>query len=177
MAYNNQVILSSNRLLFRQHIIADMNAYCAMEMDASIRRYVGGSPRTREEAERRFIPSLDPVTDRLSMWATVLKQTGQYIGRCGVYPHFNHQGVPIADEGTLAFYIASAYWRQGFATEASRAFIRFGFDELHLKRIVATVQAGNDASSHILKKLGFEWVSTEEGHRTFYHLELKNPVT
>lgn len=173
----DQIILSSDRLLFRQHIMADIDAYCAMEMDADVRRYVGGQPRTREEAERRFMPSLEPVTDGLSMWATILKETGQYIGRCGVYPHFNHDGVPIADEGTLAFYIASEYWRQGFATEAGRAFIQFGFNELHLKRIVAGVQAGNDASVHVIKKLGFELVSTEEGHRTFYNFELKNSVT
>jgi [ribosomal protein S5]-alanine N-acetyltransferase len=171
-----QIILSSERLLFRQHTIADMDAYCAMEMDADVRRYVGGRPRTREEAERRFMPSLEPVPNGLSMWATVFKETGQYIGRCGVYPHFNHEGAPIAGEGTLAFYIASEYWRKGFATEAGRAFTHFGFNELNLKRLVATVQAGNEASSHILKKLGFDLISTEEGYRTFYHFELKNPV-
>lgn len=171
------IILSSDRLLFRQHKMADMDAYCAMEMDAEVRRYVGGYPRTREEAGRRFMPALEPLTSRLHMWATVLKETGQYIGRCGIYPHFDDKGVPIANEGTLAFYIASGYWRKGYATEAGWAFIHFGFNELHLKRIVATVQAGNDASVHILKKLGFELISTEEGHRTFYHFELKNPVT
>src|SRR6202012_3877627 len=128
---NDQIILSSERLLFRQHQMADMDAYCAMEMDAEVRRYVGGYPRTREEAERRFMPSLDPLTRRLHMWATVLKETGQYIGRCGIYPHFAHNGVPIPHEGTLAFYIASEYWRKGYATEAGRAFIQFGFNELH----------------------------------------------
>jgi len=174
---NGQIILSSDRLLFRQHIMADMDAYCAMEMDANVRRYVGGQPRSHEEAERRFLPSLKPVADGLSMWATVLKESGQYIGRCGVYPHFNHDGVPIANEGTLAFYIASEYWRKGFATEAGHAFIQFSFNELNLKLLVATVQAGNDASCHILKKLGFDLVSTEEGNRTFCHYELKNPVT
>jgi ribosomal-protein-alanine N-acetyltransferase len=174
---NNQIILSSERLLFRQHIMTDMDAYCAMEMNTEVRRYVGGYPRTREEAERRFLPSLKPATDRLSMWATVLKETGQYIGRCGVYPHFDHDGVPIADEGTLAFYIASQYWGRGFATEAGRAFIRFGFDELKLKRIITSIQVGNDASVHIIKKLGFELESTETGPRSFYHFELKNPVT
>ena len=110
MDYNNrQIILSSERLQFRQHVMTDMDAYCAMEMDANVRRFVGGQPRTREEAERRFMPSLRQVTDGLSMWATILKETGQYIGRCGIYPHFNDQGVPIAGEGTLAFYIARRF--------------------------------------------------------------------
>jgi [ribosomal protein S5]-alanine N-acetyltransferase len=173
----HQVILSSGRLLFRQHIMADMNAYCAMEMDPEMRKYVGGYPRLPEEAERRFINAVTPVAGRLSMWATVLKENGRYIGRCGVYPHLRSDGGVIAREGTLAFYIAREYWRQGFATEAGLAFMEFGFNELHLKRIVANVQAGNDVSVHILEKLGFALESTEMGERSFYHFELKNPVT
>lgn len=172
---DNEIILTSERLLFRQHIMADIDPYCAMEMDAEVRRFVGGQPRTREAAEQRFMESLKPVPDRLSMWATVIKETVEYIGRCGVYPHFKPDGSTIDGEGTLAFYIASEYWRQGFATEAGRAFIKFGFDELKLKRIVATVQSGNDASVHIIEKLGFQLASIEEGHRTFYHYVLENP--
>ena len=179
MYYNNeQIILSSDRLLFRQHILADMDAYCAMEMDAEVRRFVGGSPRSRDAAELRFLETLKPLPDRLSMWATVLKQDGKYIGRCGVYPHFNTDGGTIDGEGTLAFYIASEYWGLGYATEAGRAFIRFAFDTLKLNRLVATVQVGNNASAHILISLGFTLASTDAGvHRSYYHFELKNPVT
>jgi ribosomal-protein-alanine N-acetyltransferase len=169
------IILTSERLLFRQHIMADMDAYCAMDMDPEVRRYVGGHPRTREEAERRFLGSLEPVKDRLSMWATVLKETGKYIGRCGVYPHFKPDGGTYDKEGSLAFYIAREYWRQGFATEAGEAFIKFGFGQLGLNRIVTAVEAGNDASVHVLEKLRFELVNTEVGQRTFYHYILQNP--
>jgi ribosomal-protein-alanine N-acetyltransferase len=170
-------ILSSDRLLFRQHIPEDLDAYCTMEMDADVRRHVGGQPRSKEDAERRFKETLPPVTDRLSMWATVLKEDGQYIGRCGIYPHFNNDGSTVPGEGTLAFYIARPCWNQGYATEAGKVFIEFGFKELGLKRIVAHVQAGNEASVHVLLKLGFELESTETGNRTFYHFQLRNPVT
>src|ERR1700744_4376077 len=154
-----------------------MGTYCAMEMDADVRRYVGGQPRSREDAERRFKGSLEPIKNKLNIWATVLKESGQYIGRCGIYPHFLNDGSTVPGEGTLAFYIAKQYWNNGFATEAGGAFIKFGFEDLGLKRIVAHVQAENEASVHILKKLGFELESTEIAHRTFYHFELKNPVT
>lgn len=174
---SDQIVLSSERLLFRQHIMADMEAYCAMEADPEVRRYVGGSPRSREDAERRFMNSLKPVSGRLSMWATVLKENGRYIGRCGVYPHFRPDGGVFEGEGALGLYIASEYWRQGFAIEAGRAFIQFGFEELHLKRIVTAVQVGNDASVHILNKLGFELESTETGARSFYHFTMQNTVT
>src|SRR5258708_40299270 len=93
MDYNSErIILSSDRLQFRQHELADLEAYCAMEMDPEVRRYVGGYPRTRGDAERRVTNALKPVPDRLGMWATILKEDGHYIGRCGVYPHFNSNG-------------------------------------------------------------------------------------
>jgi RimJ/RimL family protein N-acetyltransferase len=148
-----------------------------MEMDADVRRYAGGQPRSREDAERRFIGALQPVNNRLSVWATVLKENGQYIGRCGIYQHFNSDGSTVPNEGTLAFYITKFYWGQGYATEAGRAFIEFGFKELGLERIVAHVQTGNQASVHVLRKLGFDLELTEVANRTFYHFQLKNPVT
>ncbi len=168
-----QIILTSERLLFRQHIMADIDAFCAMEQDPEVRRYVGGKPRTREEAERRFMNSLQPVTDRLSIWATILKSEDKYIGRCGLYPHFNPDGEPIKGEATLAFFIDPKFWGNGFATEAGRAFIQFGINELKVKRIVAVVEIGNEASAHVIRKLGFSLVHTENGPRSFYHFELQ----
>jgi ribosomal-protein-alanine N-acetyltransferase len=167
------ILPETDRLLFRQHIIDDMDAYCAMEMDADVRRYVGGKPRTREEAEDRFKGSLKPVTNRLRMWATVLKPGGLYIGRCGIYPHFNADGKPVPGEASLGLYIAKAYWGRGFATEAGHAFIQFGFNELNLDRIVTMIDTRNNASVHVIEKLGFELTETETGNdRSFYHFAI-----
>ncbi|MDN5289339.1 MAG: putative ribosomal N-acetyltransferase YdaF [Mucilaginibacter sp.] len=170
-----QIMLTTERLLFRQHTMADMDAFCAMEQDPEVRRYVGGKPRTREEAEHRFINDpLQPIDDRMAVWATILKSENRYIGRSGVYPHYKPDGEIIKNEGALSFYIAHEYWGNGFATEAGRAFIQFAFNQLKLKRIVAVVEVGNDASVHIIKKLGFTLVETECGPRSFYHFVLKN---
>jgi ribosomal-protein-alanine N-acetyltransferase len=167
------IVLESERLLFRDHEPADVDAYCEMEADPEVRRYVGGAPRPRDAAERKFHGSLHrPASDLLWMWATVYKPEGRYIGRCGVYPHFGSGGRTIAAEGTLAFYLARMYWGRGLATEAGRAFVDFAFDELRLSRVVAVVQVGNDASTRVLEKLGFSLVSTETGEeRSFHHFE------
>jgi ribosomal-protein-alanine N-acetyltransferase len=169
------VILETERLLFRQHIMADMEAFCAMEMDQDVRRYVGGRPRTREEAESRFMDGpLKSVLGRLAIWATIFKPENKYIGRCGIYPHFNADGNPVHGEGALGFYLAKAYWGMGLATEAGQAFIQFGFSELKLNRIVTTIEIGNEASVRVIKKLGFELLATEKGSRSFYHFALQN---
>jgi ribosomal-protein-alanine N-acetyltransferase len=171
------IVLETERLLFRDHEPSDLDDYCAMEADPEVRRYVGGAPRAREDAERRSRKGLDrPEDRRLWMWATVYKPEGRYIGRCGVYAHFGPSGSIIGGEGSLAFYLARTYWGRGLATEAGCAFVHFGFNELGLSRIVTTVQIGNDASVRVLEKLGFSLVSTEKGEfRSFYHFELSPP--
>ena len=154
------IVLETERLLFREHEPDDLEPFCAMEADAEVRRWVGGRPRTREEAERKFRSTyLKPPRGRRGMWATVLKAENRYIGYCGVY-----------GEGVLGYYLARPYWGRGLATEAARALIEFGFRELGLTRITAAVEVGNEASRHILEKLGFVHVRREAGeHRSFDH--------
>jgi ribosomal-protein-alanine N-acetyltransferase len=164
-------------MLFRTHQQDDLEAFCAMEQDAEGRRYVGGAPRTRAAAEDRFWNrAMHPPEGRLAMWATVLKEEGRYIGRCGVYPSF--QGEERVDrEGVLAFYLAREYWGRDLASEAGRAFVDFGFDELRLARIVASVEVGNAASVRVLEKLGFVLAEIEQGARSFYKFELMRPIS
>jgi [ribosomal protein S5]-alanine N-acetyltransferase len=170
------IVLETERLLFRDHTLEDLDPFCALEADPEVRRFVGGKPRTREEAEHRFRDRfLTPAPDRLRFWATVFKPDGRYIGYCGVYPHFGEAG-PISGEGALGFTLARAYWGRGLATEAARAFVDFGFHGLHLHRIVASVEVGNAASVRVIEKLGFRlWRLEKINHRSFYHFELRNP--
>ena len=166
------IVLESERLLFRPHEAADLEPFCAMEADAEVRRYVGGAPRTREVAEQRFWSrAMQPVDDRLAMWATVLKSENCYIGRCGLYPNYNGER-KVPDEAVLGFYLAREFWGRGLASEAGRAFVAFGFEELRLARIVTAVQVGNAASVRVLEKLGFALERYEAGPRSFYHFEL-----
>ena len=167
------VVLESERLLFREHEPGDLDAYCAMEADSEVRRYVGGGPRRRRDAEQKFREHLRHASDELALRATIFKPTNLYIGYCGLYPHFGAGGA-VSGEAVLAVYLAREYWGRGLATEAGRVFIRFGFAQLRLRRIVATVQVGNAASCRLMEKLGFALKRTEKGVRSFQHFELAN---
>ena len=95
------IVLETERLLFRDHERSDLDAYCAMEADAEVRRYVGGQPRTREAAVERFRSRfLRPRESRLRLWATVYKPEQRYIGYCGIY-RGDRPG-----EGVLGYYLA-----------------------------------------------------------------------
>ena len=153
------IVLETERLLLRDHEPQDVDAFCAMEMDPDVRRFVGGRPRTREEAEAKF-------RGGPPLCAMVLKVENRYVGRCGLHP------MPGGGVG-LGFYVVKFEWGRGLATEAARAFVDHGFREMKLKRILASVEVGNDASVRVLEKLGFKRVRREEGERrSFDHFEL-----
>ncbi|HWR17768.1 MAG TPA: GNAT family N-acetyltransferase [Terriglobales bacterium] len=66
----------------------------------------------------------------------------------------------------LGYWIGHPYWGKGYATEAARTVVRYGFEELKINRIFAGVFSGNKASENVLRKLGFQ----HEGcHREVYH--------
>ena len=157
-------MIETERLVLRPHEPQDLDAFCAMEMDPDVRRFVGGRPRTRDEAEARFSALLHP--GRFPFCAMIFKPDMRYIGRCGLH------AVPGAAVG-LGFYVAKDFWGRGFATEAARAFVEHGFRDLKLKRIVSSVERGNRASARVLEKLGFRLVRHEPGERrSFDHFEL-----
>lgn len=70
--------------------------------------------------------------------------------------------------GSLGYWIGKPYWGNGFATEAARAMLRFGFAHLGLHRISATHIAGNAASGRVMQKIGM----TREGVRR-QHVKLR----
>jgi [ribosomal protein S5]-alanine N-acetyltransferase len=57
----------------------------------------------------------------------------------------------------MGYTIACKYWGQGYATEAARALIQYGFEKLNLVRIEAVVLPENTASSKVLLKAGMQF--------------------
>lgn len=77
----------------------------------------------------------------------------QLIGAVGLVVDRMH------DRAELGYWIGVPFWGHGFATEAARAMVRYGFDEQSLNRIVAHAFSRNPASGRVLQKIGM----TREG--------------
>ena len=151
--------LETERLLFRAHLAQDESEFVRMQTDPEVRRHVGGQGLgwSLEKAENRFQSEyLGRPKETYGLWATILKEDGKYIGCCGL--------CAAQDETAahLGYYFAQPYWRQGFASEATKAFIELAFTRLRLLRLWADVELGNTASEHILRKFGFKYVSQEQ---------------
>ncbi len=102
---------------------------------------------------RRWADRLDGwQRDGFGMWIVEERSSGGVIGHAGLQPLAGTQDVE------LGYYLGRPAWGQGYATEAARACLRFGFDVCGLPRIVAVVRHENAASRRVLEKLGFRWV-------------------
>jgi ribosomal-protein-alanine N-acetyltransferase len=165
--------LQTERLLFRDHEPPDLEPFCEMESDPVYRSPQIVHPRS--ELERSFLEVWLPPK-AMGLMATVFKPDGCYIGRCGLYPNRTEDDTVVPGEARLAYYLARPYWGRGLATEASRAFVQYGFHTLGLTRIVAGMNANNMASIRVAQKLGFCWIRSGEGGGNSWHLyELRNP--
>jgi ribosomal-protein-alanine N-acetyltransferase len=154
------LFLETERLYFRSHEPQDETAFVRMQTDPEVRKHVGGQLWLLEKALTRFRKDyLGHPTEVFGLWATILKSPGSYIGCCGL-----RASSPDANV-FLAFYIAKPFWRQGFGSEAARAFIDVAFGRLGLPHLSAEVDTRNEVSLHILQKFGFPFIS-EESIRT-----------
>lgn len=175
---DDMLLPETPHLIFRPHESSDLDAYCALEADADVRRWIGGSPRARDAAEALFHERfLSDPHEQLALWAAIYKPEQRWIGYCGIYPRFLPHGAGVVQlEGALGFAFARSYWGRGLASEASRAFVKYGFWVLGLTRIVATVQAGNTVSLRVLEKAGFVEAWFEHGAlHGYHHLECVRP--
>ena len=85
---------------------------------------------------------------RLANFCITLRDSGAVIGAIGLNVTRLH------NKAELGYWIGVPYWEHGYCTEAARAVIRYGFQELGLNRILARHMRRNPASGRVMQKLG-----------------------
>ena len=145
-------ILETNRLLLRHQLPADLDDLWALYCDPEITKYIPDAPRTRQEAQEELEWHMHghPRFPELGLWATIHKDTGKFIGRCGLLP-WTIEG---QQEVEVAYTIAREYWGQGLATEAAHAILDYGFEQLKLSRLICRIDEENRASRKVAEKIG-----------------------
>lgn len=159
---DNVAIFETERLRIRPWTLRDPdieNAH-AIYSDPAVLRYMGGGTgdadlaQTRARIER-YLKASDPHPSfpaGLGLWAIVEKATGRAIGSVELVPL---DGGPEIEVG---YHLAQSRWGQGFATEAARAAVQYGFNTLGLTRIVGVIFPENSASRNVLEKCGMVYV-------------------
>ena len=144
--------LTTDRLILRDFVFDDWLAVLAYQRDPRYLRYYRWADRSSQDVQRFVQMFLDQqqAQPRVKYQLAIeLKPTGQLIGNCGIRQEA--MGEPQADIG---YELAPDHWGHGYATEAARAIVEFGFTQLKVHRIWSWCIADNTASARVLERLG-----------------------
>jgi len=162
-------ILETKRLTLRPLTMDDLNALAELYSDPELRRYFPDRTLTYEETKKELEWIIEVYYGRhgFGLWATIHKETGVFIGRCGLLP-WTIEG---QSEVEVAYLLARAYWGQGLATEAAQAILEYGFEQLPVARLICLIDPENRASVKVATKIGMSYekeVEDEFGWASLY---------
>jgi ribosomal-protein-alanine N-acetyltransferase len=156
--------IETERLLLRPAIAADAEDLHAVFSDPSTFEYIGSEPEPSIDHTRDRIESKAAVQAKcgFSLWSVVERSSGRVIGDCGL------QYLEGGPDVELGYKLGREFRGHGYATEAARASLAFGFDQLGLDRIVAVAWPENTASRRVMEKTGMTLVGPGHhyGHET-----------
>jgi RimJ/RimL family protein N-acetyltransferase len=142
--------IKTARLTLREFVDDDWRAVLAYQSDPRYLRLYEWAQRTEEDVRAfvgMFIGWQFEIPRTRFQLAIILR--GALIGNCGV-----RVKNPDAREAEIGYELDPNFWGNGYATEAARAILDFGFREFDLRRINAWCLAENGASARVLERLG-----------------------
>jgi ribosomal-protein-alanine N-acetyltransferase len=151
-------IVNTKRLILRAFTEADVDPmHRILNGEGVLRYFPPTDPPAHERVQRMISGLLKHWEERgYGLWAVQSQASGELIGRCGL------QFLPDTGEVEVDFIFGREFWGQGFATEAARASLQYGFDELGLERVVGIAHVENKASQRVLEKLGMRRVERKQ---------------
>ena len=164
MARAEQPQIETVRLVLRPLRLADLGPMHEVYADREVMRYgTGGAVSESIEDSERRLRNLIEHQERhgFGIWAITQRDTGAVIGDCGLFESVRREG-----EVELAYRVAKPHWGRGYATEAARAWLAYGFDALDLRRIYAATHAENVASRRVVEKIGMRPVGVVDHEGT-----------
>jgi RimJ/RimL family protein N-acetyltransferase len=164
------IIAETPRLILRTHEDRDLDAVARMSADRQMMRFMGGQTQTREEVAQR-LAKVRAVQDRSGfvMCAMELKETGEFVGECGLLPVARPGRDPSDYEARgpeieVGYRLLPEHQGRGYAREGSVAALRYGFTVCGLKRILAVTDPENLPSRSVLLAIGMRCIGQNESY-------------
>ena len=150
-------LIETAQLRLRPFRFEDLDALHRLWTEPEVRRYLwDGEVITRDRVESLIKISITSFEDHgFGLWAVLPREGESLIGFCGFW--FFHEPPKLE----LLYGISPAHWHKGLATEAARAMLSYGFNELSFERIEASTDAANVASSKVMERVGMSFWKRE----------------
>ncbi len=168
--------LRTTRLLLRPWRESDLAPFAALNADPRVLEHLPG-PLSRDESDA-LVRRLDEHFARhgFGLWALEAPGVAPFVGMAGLsVPAFDAPFTPCVEVG---WRLDAGHWGRGYATEAARAALRFGFERAGLDEIVSFTASANARSRRVMERLGmardpagdFDHPRLPAGHRLRRHV-------
>ena len=154
------LIIETNRLLLRPLELQDAEAMFEMDKNPEVHKYLWQKPTKTIDENSKTIEMVQKQykENNIGRFATILKESNEFIGWTGikfVNDHIENGNTNFYDYG---YRLNEKFWNKGFATEASIAWLEYGFNTMKIEVMNAYTHFENGASNHILQKVGFNFI-------------------
>ena len=160
--------LETERLIINNLSLDDLDFLTDLDADPLVRKFIDGKVKTINETRQYLSENIDGYLRRgFGRYAVRVKEDLKPIGICGFL--MENYGLDFG------YRFSQPAWGRGIAKEAANSVIRYGCDQLKLKKIIGIVLPDNIASEKILISSGFTFVSMDEvWGKTIKKYEIKN---
>lgn len=159
--------LETERLILRSLTQQDFEDYARIFTDPEVMLYIGeGKPLGRLDAWRQMAATIGHWFLRgYGLWAVEQKSSGKLIGRVGFFNPAEWLGFE------LGWALARDAWGKGYATEAARRALAYGFDEMQREKVISLIDPNNRASIKVAERLGEKVTGATElfGHKVLIY--------
>jgi RimJ/RimL family protein N-acetyltransferase len=154
--------LHTSRLALREFTAEDALDVQRLVGEWEVVRTLAVVPHPYEDGmAEEWIASLRPAYEagKTLTWAVAQNDgPGELVGAITLHPNARD------DNAELGYWIGRPYWGRGYATEAAREVVRYGFERLGLHRIHAEHLGSNPASGRVMQKIGMSYEATRPEH-------------
>ena len=175
------LILETERLLLRPLELSDAEDMFAMDSNPKVHQYLWQNPTQTIEESIKVIEYVRSQYERnnIGRFATILKETGEFIGWTGikfVHDHVENGNTNFFDYG---YRLNEKFWGNGYATEATIAWLDYGFNKMEIELMNAYTHAQNGASNRVLSKTGMQFMEDypDKDGVTWKWWQMKNQKT
>jgi ribosomal-protein-alanine N-acetyltransferase len=144
-------VIRTERLLLRRWRDDDRPAFAAMNRDPAVMEHFQGL--TAPEDSDGFVDRIEAHWDEdgWGLWAVEVPGVAPFVGFTGLWPATHVLSRPSVEVG---WRLARAHWGHGYATEAAREALRFGFEDVGLDEIVSFTVPQNGRSRRVMERIG-----------------------
>jgi GrpB-like predicted nucleotidyltransferase (UPF0157 family)/predicted acetyltransferase len=151
-----EIFLETERLILKKPELSDLDILYTLRSDPKVMQYTGyGATQTKEQV-KEYLDFAIPYKNKHGIGFCLVfeKESGSFIGEAGLF-HLLFDDTQSEIE--IGYHLHKKFWGNGYATELTKALIKWGFQNLSVKKLVAGSYPENTSSHKVLQKSGFDF--------------------